>query len=170
VGLKSFLYCLVISAVSVVIGLTLANTIRPGERVRPETADRLKARYATAASSTLAAQQAQGRGAESPLMQVVKTVVPANPVFSVATETPQMLQLMFFALIVGVAAALVPRAAVDPLLRALEGVYAVSAKIVDIIMLFAPFAVACLLFNNVARFGIDLLGALSWYVLTVLLG
>ncbi|HEY3120605.1 MAG TPA: cation:dicarboxylase symporter family transporter, partial [Vicinamibacteria bacterium] len=49
VGLKSFLYCLVISAISVVIGLTLANTIRPGERVRPETADRLKARYATAA-------------------------------------------------------------------------------------------------------------------------
>jgi DAACS family dicarboxylate/amino acid:cation (Na+ or H+) symporter len=170
VGLKSFLYCLVISAVSVVIGLTLANTIRPGERVRPETADRLKARYATAASSTLAASQAQGRAAESPLMQVVKTIVPANPVQSVATETPQMLQLMFFALIVGVAATLVPRAAVDPLLRALEGVYAVSAKIVDIIMLFAPFAVACLLFNNVARFGIDLLGALSWYVVTVLLG
>ncbi|HEV8254624.1 MAG TPA: dicarboxylate/amino acid:cation symporter [Vicinamibacteria bacterium] len=168
VGLKSFVYCLVISGISVIIGLTLANTIRPGERVRPETADRLKARYATAASSSLAA--AQTRAAESPLMQVVKTIVPANPVQSVASETPQMLQLMFFALIVGVAATLIPRPTVEPLLRALEGVYAISAKIVDIIMLFAPFAVACLLFNNVARFGIDLLGALSWYVVTVLLG
>ena len=52
----------------------------------------------------------------------------------------------------------------------LESVYAVSAKIVDMIMQVAPFAVACLLFNNVARFGLDLLGALSWFVLTVLLG
>jgi DAACS family dicarboxylate/amino acid:cation (Na+ or H+) symporter len=169
VGLKSFVYCLVISAVSVIIGLTLANTIRPGERIRPETADRLKARYATAASTSVAASQA-ARAAESPLMQVVKTIVPANPVLSVASETPQMLQLMFFALIVGVAATLIPRPTAEPLLRALEGVYAVSAKIVDIIMVFAPFAVACLLFNNVARFGIDLLGALSWYVVTVLLG
>ncbi len=38
VGLKSFAYCLVISAISVVIGLTLANTIRPGDRIAPETA------------------------------------------------------------------------------------------------------------------------------------
>jgi len=88
----------------------------------------------------------------------------------VALETPQMLQLMFFALIVGVATTLVSRETVEPLLKALEGVYAVSAKIVDIIMLAAPFAVACLLFNNLARFGVDLLGALSWYVVTVLLG
>jgi DAACS family dicarboxylate/amino acid:cation (Na+ or H+) symporter len=37
-------------------------------------------------------------------------------------------------------------------------------------MRFAPFAVACLLFNNTARFGLDLLGALAWFVLTVLAG
>src|ERR1051325_6361716 len=36
VGLKSFGYCLVISAISVVIGLTLANTIKPGKRIDPE--------------------------------------------------------------------------------------------------------------------------------------
>ena len=35
VGLKSFGYCLVISAISVVIGITLANTIRPGKRIDP---------------------------------------------------------------------------------------------------------------------------------------
>ena len=37
-------------------------------------------------------------------------------------------------------------------------------------MKFAPYAVACLLFGNIARFGIDLLGALGWFVVTVLLG
>ena len=37
-------------------------------------------------------------------------------------------------------------------------------------MKFAPYAVACLLFNNTARFGFDLLQALGWFVVTVLLG
>jgi DAACS family dicarboxylate/amino acid:cation (Na+ or H+) symporter len=81
-----------------------------------------------------------------------------------------MLQLMFVALIVGVALTLVSAEVARPLLAVLEGVYAASAKIVDIVMQVAPFAVACLLFTNVARFGVDLLAALSWFVLTVLLG
>jgi DAACS family dicarboxylate/amino acid:cation (Na+ or H+) symporter len=169
VGVRSFAYCLVISAISVVIGLGLANTIRPGDRVRRETADQLKARYGQDATKRVASIQS-GAEADAPLMQAVKMIVPANPVLAVATETPQMLQLMFFALIVGVAVTLVPKDRSEPLLKVLEGVYALSAKVVDMIMVFAPFAVACLLFNNVARFGIDLLFALSWFVLTVLLG
>jgi dicarboxylate/amino acid:cation (Na+ or H+) symporter, DAACS family len=103
-------------------------------------------------------------------MQVVKTIVPSNPFQTAASDPPQMLQLMFFALIVGIALTLLAEATAAPLLRVLETVYAVSAKVVDILMRFAPFAVACLLFNNTARFGLDLLSALSWFVLTVLLG
>src|SRR5919206_1486115 len=53
VGLKSFAYCLVISAISVVIGLTLANTIRPGERIDPTTATALEQRYGTDASKSV---------------------------------------------------------------------------------------------------------------------
>jgi dicarboxylate/amino acid:cation (Na+ or H+) symporter, DAACS family len=172
VGVRSFVYCFVISAISVLIGLTLANTIRPGERIRPETADMLKSRYGADAEKRVTAAVTTAKAApESPLMQVVKTIVPANPLHAVsATETPQMLQLMFVALVVGVALTLLPAAAGAPFLRVLESVYAVSAKIVDIIMQIAPFAVACLLFNNVARFGLDLLAALSWFVVTVLLG
>jgi dicarboxylate/amino acid:cation (Na+ or H+) symporter, DAACS family len=172
VGLRSFAYCFVISAISVVIGLTLANTIRPGQRIRPETAEMLKARYAADAEKRVAALATERKAApESPLMQIVKTIVPANPLYAVAAaETPQMLQLMFVALVIGVALTLLPPAVAEPLLRVLESVYAVAAKIVDMIMQVAPFAVACLLFNNVARFGLDLLAALSWFVLTVLLG
>jgi len=55
-------------------------------------------------------------------------------------------------------------------LRVLEGVYEITAKIIEMIMKFAPFAVACLLFNSTARFGLDLLQALGWFVVTVLLG
>src|SRR5690242_17012256 len=53
IGLKSFAYCLVISAVSVVIGLTLANTINPGKRIDPATSAALQQRYATDASKTV---------------------------------------------------------------------------------------------------------------------
>jgi len=54
--------------------------------------------------------------------------------------------------------------------RVLEAVYEISAKIIDLIMKLAPYAVACLLFTNTARFGIDLLQALLWFIVTVLLG
>jgi dicarboxylate/amino acid:cation (Na+ or H+) symporter, DAACS family len=170
VAVRSFLYCLVISAISVVIGLTLTNTIRPGERVRPDTAEALRTRYASDASKRVEAQQKAGTTDEAPLLQFVKTVVPSNAVQSLTGDVPQMLQLMFFALMMGIGAILVPPDVSAPFLRFLEGLYAVTAKIVDILMKFAPYAVGCLLFTNVARFGLDLLAALSWFVVTVLVG
>ncbi len=162
VGLRSFGYCLVVS---------LANTVRPGERIKPETAERLKDRYGTAASRQVEALEREKQAPrDSPLMMVVKSIVPSNPVQAVSGDFPNMLQLMFFALVVGIAVTLLPAAAAEPLIKVLETVYAVSAKIVDIIMKFAPYAVACLLFNNMARFGLDLLAALSWFMVTVLAG
>src|SRR4026209_1049189 len=44
VGLKSFAYCLVISAISAVIGIALANTLKPGKRIAPRTHAPLPAR------------------------------------------------------------------------------------------------------------------------------
>ncbi len=169
VGLKSFAYTLVISAISVVIGLTLANTIRPGERIDEATSQGLQARYGTDATKRVA-DATKATAPESGLMQVVKTIVPANPVAAVASETPNMLHLMFFAVLLGLAATLVPTDVSGPMLRVLQALFEISAKIIDLIMKVAPFAVACLLFNNTARFGLDLLQALGWFMLTVLGG
>jgi DAACS family dicarboxylate/amino acid:cation (Na+ or H+) symporter len=170
VGLKSFAYCLVISAISVVIGLTLANTIKPGKRIDPNTATALQQRYATDATKTVEEARKVTSAAPTPLMAVVETIVPKNPIAAVASENPNMLHLMFFALIIGIAITLIPVRITAPLLRGLEALYEITAKIIEIIMKFAPFAVACLLFNNTARFGLDLLQALAWFVVTVLLG
>jgi dicarboxylate/amino acid:cation (Na+ or H+) symporter, DAACS family len=171
VGLKSFGYCLVISAISAVIGIALANTIKPGRRIDPNTSAALQQRYATDATKSVeAAKQASG-AAPKPLMSVVETIVPKNPLYAIAgKEDPNMLHLMFFALIIGVAITLIPVTVTGPVLRVLEGVYEITAKIIEMIMKFAPYAVACLLFNNTARFGLDLLQALAWFVVTVLLG
>jgi DAACS family dicarboxylate/amino acid:cation (Na+ or H+) symporter len=170
VGLKSFGYCLVLSAISVVIGLTLTNTIKPGKRIDPVTAAALQQRYATDATRNVDEAKKASAATPKPLMAVVETIVPKNPIAAVAGENPNMLQLMFFALVLGIAITLVPVRVTAPLLRGLEALYEITAKIIEIIMKFAPYAVACLLFNNTARFGLDLLQALAWFVLTVLLG
>src|SRR5215216_3966554 len=84
IGLKSFAYCLVISAISVVIGLTLANTIKPGTRIDPETKAKLEQRYAADAKKRVEDQTKQNEAnKDSVLLQVVKTIVPANPVTAV---------------------------------------------------------------------------------------
>ncbi|MEW6730358.1 MAG: dicarboxylate/amino acid:cation symporter [Acidobacteriota bacterium] len=171
VGLKSFAYTIIISAISVVIGLVLANTLRPGDRVDVTTRTLLEQRYKSDANKRVEdAKKASAANNDSVLMQVVKTIVPVNPVTAVASETPNMLHLMFFALIIGIAITLIPTDTAAPLLRMLQALYEVTAKIIEMIMRLAPYAVACLLFNNTARFGLDLLQALFWFVLTVLLG
>lgn len=169
VGLKSFVYTLIISGISVAIGITLANTIRPGERVDPQTAAALQERYSVDATKRVEDAKKITAG-ESPVMQVVKSIVPSNPLAAISSETPNMLHLMFFALMVGIAVTLIPSSATSAFVRLMESLFAISSRIIDIIMKLAPYAVACLLFNNTARFGIDLLGAIGWFVLTVLLG
>lgn len=172
IGLKSFAYCLIISAISVVIGLGLANTIRPGERISPDIAAQLKEKFSSAGASATDAQRkaAESAKSDSPLMQAVKTVVPSNVFNSVSGTSPNMLHIMFFALIVGIAITLLPEPVSAPFVSVMESVFAITSKIIDIIMKFAPYAVACLLFNNIAQFGLDLLQSLGWFVVTVLLG
>jgi DAACS family dicarboxylate/amino acid:cation (Na+ or H+) symporter len=180
VGLKAFAYTFIISGISVVIGLTLANTIRPGERIDPATAAALEQRYGSDAAKEVERAQRPGPS-PSVVMQIVETLVPANPIAAIAGVpddpsrattggTPNMLHLMFFALILGAAITLISAPVVAPFVRGLEALYEISVKVIDIIMKFAPVAVACLLFNNTARFGLDLLGALAWFVVTVLAG
>ena len=172
IGLKSFAYCLIISGISVVIGLGLANTIRPGERISEDVKVQLKEKFGGGAASATEAQRkaAESAKADSPLMQAVKTVVPQNVFNSISGASPNMLHIMFFALIIGIAITLIPTPVAAPFVGLMESLFAITSKIIDIIMKFAPYAVACLIFNNVAQFGLDLLQSLAWFVVTVLLG
>lgn len=171
IGLKSFGYCLVISAISVLIGLGLANTIRPGERINAETKDRMTAQFGGDASKRVEAfDKDKAANTDSALMQVVKTIVPKNVFSSISGENPNMLHLMFFALIVGVAITLLPAPVSSPFVRGMNALFEITSKIIEMIMKIAPYAVACLIFTNMARFGIELLGALGWFVATVLIG
>ncbi len=275
IGLKSFGYTIVISAISVIIGLVLANTIRPGDRINEETKVQLKEKFSSSAKSSVENAITVGTASKSfvaaadkyvlkidgianqttlnpdeakkfaasakefaqtakdfsvkaqtsletskafiaesdkftkeadkisartdllaevagdfsgetkkfssdvkkatasedtALMSVVKTIVPTNVFNSISGTSPNMLHIMFFALIAGVAITLLPAPVSAPFVGLMESVFAVTSKVIDIIMKFAPYAVACLIFNNIAQFGLDLLQSLAWFVATVLLG
>ncbi len=170
IGVKSLVYTLIISAISVVIGLTLANTIKPGKRVSPEVSAQLAERYSKDAQDRVESAIGGAKESDAPLLKVVKTIVPTNVFHSVGRETPDMLGLMFFAVFLGACLTMVNKDVAAPLLRVLEAVFAATEVAIQIIMRIAPYAVFCLLFTMTARFGFALLGSLGWFVLTVLLG
>ena len=167
VGLRTVLFCLVISLISVFLGIFLANTVRPGLRLDPATRDLLMTEYAAQSKQVAATTSA---ASESPVMSFVRSLVPANPLESMARSTPDMIGIMFFSIVFGAALTLVSRESAAPVMALLDGVFKVVAKIIDIVMKVAPLGVACLLFAMTARFGFGFLVSLGWYVVTVLGG
>ena len=169
VGLRSFVLSLVLSAMSVLIGLVLSNTIEPGRHLDPAASAALQSAYGKDAGSQIA-KAAPAASAGAPLTQVIEAIVPRNPLASIAQPVPNMLHLMFFALALGVGATLLPNARSAALLAPLETLYEITAGLIGLVMQLAPYAVFCLVFNNVAQFGGSLLASLGWFVGTVLLG
>lgn len=170
IGVKSLVYTLIISAISVVIGLVLANTIQPGKRVSPEVRDQMEARYGKDATERVTTAIGGPKADDPALLKVVKTIVPTNVFYSVGRETPDMLGLMFFAVFLGVCVTMVPAETAAPLIAVLEAVFAATTAAIQVIMRLAPYAVFCLLFTMTARFGFGVMASLGWFVLTVLLG
>ncbi|HET8797407.1 MAG TPA: dicarboxylate/amino acid:cation symporter, partial [Thermoanaerobaculia bacterium] len=170
IGVKSLVYTLVFSAISVVIGITLANTIRPGERIDPAVAEQLSVRYADQAKKAVGEAIKTTENTDPAMLKVVKTLVPTNVFYSVGRETPDMLGLMFFALFLGICLTMVPKETAAPLISMLEAVFAATEVAIQIVMRLGPYAVFALLFTMTARFGFGLLASLGWFVLTVLLG
>ena len=173
VGFKTLVYTIVISAISVVIGISLVNLVRPGERISPQTTAALQAEYGGGAAGKVGAAEdamAQRAAEDVPVItQMVETLVPLNPVSSM-TGTPNLLHIMFFALVLGMAATLIPEQTARPFLGFFEGLYEVSVVVINGIMRIAPYAVALLVFSSIASFGVDLLVALLWFIAVVLGG
>ena len=173
VGLKTLIYTLVISAVSVVIGLTMVNLINPGKHISPETAASLEAEYGLVASQkvgTATASAAEMKEKDIPVItQLVETLIPENPMESMS-GTPNLLHIMFFALILGMAATLIPKETAKPFLGFFDAVFEISVVIINAIMGLAPYAVTLLVFSSIGSFGLELLVALMWFVLVVLGG
>lgn len=165
IGLKSLLYTVVVSAIAVLIGVTLVNVFRPGEGLSPELKARLAAsalQRTTSPSATTAAPAVD----RSPIDLLVE-IVPRNPVKAAADG--DFLAIMFFSLMVGLGVSLTRTPAARRFQEAVEGLLDVSMRLIDMVISFAPIGVAALLFNLTAQLGYEVLGQLARYVGVVLL-
>lgn len=163
IGARTLGFFLATTALAATIGLTLVNVIRPGDRLDPTVRDRLMAEYSTQAGERMA-QAEQNRFGISTFVNIV----PRNPVQSAANG--DMLGLIFFALIFGVALTMMPADRSGTVLKWLEGIGDAVMLMIGFAMKLAPIGVFGLIFGVTAKFGYDVLVSLSLYVVTVLLG
>ncbi len=162
VGLKTFLYTIFATSLSVLLGLVLVNVFRPGDGLTPET------RAALQQVSAVPTPPATLAGGENPVLKVLYAVVPDNPLR--AASQGEMIAFMFFCLMFGIGIALSPPAKMEPLLNVLEGLYEVVMRLIELAMRLAPYGVAALLFTLIARFGVDVLKPLLAYMIVVIGG
>ncbi len=166
---RSLRFTVILSTLSVVIGVALVDVIRPGEAFRISTAQA----GASGGPGGLAALEANAAAAK-PLSQILVELIPRNPIDTAARALDgEMLQLMIFALIFGVAvSAATPKDGdrENILVRLLEQVFDACMRIVHFAMRLAPIAVFAIIFNTAFTFGTSIFASLFLYVLTVVLG
>jgi len=163
IGAKTLAFFVATTAAAVVLGLFLSNTVRPGDTLDPAVRTALLAEFAPEAAEKTQAAATSGFG-----VQTFVNIVPRNPLDAAARG--DMLGLIFFTLVFGVALTRLPPQAAAPVLRLLEAIGAAVAEMIGFAMRLAPIGVAALIFAVTARFGLDILKSLSLYVMMVLLG
>jgi len=162
IGGKTVVLYLFTTAVAITIGVVLANVIRPGAGLPEEVSARLLANFQEQAATRI------GRAEDLSFIDTLLGLVPTNPFEALATGN--MLQIVFFALIVGVALTLIPAPKAEPVIRFFDGFTDVLIKIVELVMRLAPYGVFALIAAVTAEFGFGILGTLGGYALAVLSG
>ncbi|MBP7799627.1 MAG: dicarboxylate/amino acid:cation symporter [Thermoanaerobaculaceae bacterium] len=148
-----------LTALSTSLGLTVMNTIAPGRSLPEEVKTELMATYKGQAD------EAMGLGSRAFNIDLLYSVIPRNPVQAAASGN--MLGVIFFAVMLGAAMALLPAEKAAPLQRVLASLGHVTVAIIELVMRVAPVGVFCLIFSVTARFGLHLLVSLSAFVVTV---
>jgi DAACS family dicarboxylate/amino acid:cation (Na+ or H+) symporter len=161
VGLRTLLYTVCVSAIAVFLGIALVNLLRPGDGLAPE----VRARLLEGAAAR-AQQVTSGRLPASGLDLLVQ-IVPQNPVQAAASG--DMLAVMFFSLVFGIALAAVRTDAARRLEEGIQGLYDVTMRLIQAVIGLAPFGVAALLFTLTAELGLSILQQLGRYVGVVVL-
>ncbi len=173
IGGKTIAIYVTTTAIAVTLGLILVNTIQPGNGVPQDLQDKLQSEYQSGAESRLS--QAESVKERGPL-QIFVDMVPGN-IFNSVGDNRNMLQVVFFAILFGIALIMIPKEKSTPIIKVFEGLTLAIIKIVDVIMLIAPIGVFGLIAktinlvakDNLSQIG-ELLGALGSYSFVIVLG
>jgi proton glutamate symport protein len=151
-GLKAILYFEIVTTIALFIGLGAINLTRAGEGV------------------TIQTEESQVNRAEQLLAQkkdhnVILDIFPEN--IAKAVSEGQVLQVVVFSVLFGVALALLSEEKRKPMLQFAESLSDVMFRFTNIVMYFAPFAVCGALAYTIASFGVDVLRSLALLVATL---
>ncbi|MFT5248413.1 MAG: proton glutamate symport protein [bacterium] len=166
-GTRTILIYILTTVVAVSIGLILVNTINPGKSISEQTRSEMVENYS---GNTAKYQETALKQKESGPLQALEDLVPQN-IFAASTSNKNMLQVIFFAIFFGIGLILIPEEKGAVVKKFFDGFNDVILKMVDLIMLAAPYGVFALLAALVVESpSVDLFKALGWYSITVVLG
>lgn len=166
-GGRTIVTYLITTLTAVTIGLILVNVIQPGKSISTDTRLELVEAYS---SDTKEKQVAAAKQQESGPLQALVDMVPSN-IFLAASNNRNMLQVIFFALFFGIGMILLPEKKVKPVKKFFDSFNDIILKLIDLIMLAAPYGVFALLAALVVEApSLELFQALALYAITLLLG
>ncbi len=160
IGLITIICFLALTALSTTLGLVVMNVVQPGAGLDEEVRTKLMETYKGQAKDAMGL--AEGKFG----IDLFVKIIPRNPVQAMATG--DMLAVIFFALMIGVALTFISKEKGEPMLKFMESLGHVTIAIIELVMKIAPLGVFCLIFSVTARFGFDLLVNLFKYVLTII--
>ncbi|MCB4797550.1 dicarboxylate/amino acid:cation symporter [Neotamlana laminarinivorans] len=167
-GLRTLGIYMATTVVAVLLGLAIVNVVKPGNGMPQETIEKIKLKYANDAGVTDKISKAAVQKDAGPLQALVD-IFPSN-IFKAFADA-SMLQVIFFSLFVGICLLLIGEKKAKPLVKFFDSLNEVVMKMVDLIMLFAPYAVFALLANVIIAFDdVEILVKLLYYAGCVLLG
>ena len=166
IGLKTILIYVCTTIIAVSIGLAAVNLVKPGQFFPKDKQSEFMQRYEQTVSQREAdMQQVQD---QSPL-QFLVDIVPENA-FQAFGDNSKMLQIIFFALLFGIAVVCVGPSKVGGIVRFFNQLNLVLLKIIDFIMAFASIGVLALMADLIVSYSGDMgiFSSLGLYALTVI--
>ncbi|SNR16405.1 dicarboxylate/amino acid:cation symporter [Tenacibaculum jejuense] len=169
IGLRTIAIYVGTTVIAITIGLLLVNVVKPGDGISEETIQKLTETYANSGGVQSKIAEATRQKSSGPL-QFLVDMVPDNAIAAMSNNKA-MLQVIFFAIFLGISMLLIGEKKSEPLKNFFDSLNEVVLKMVDLIMLSAPYAVFALLANVVVSSNDpDLLLALLKYGGTVVFG
>ncbi|MDH3834766.1 MAG: dicarboxylate/amino acid:cation symporter [Nitrosopumilus sp.] len=160
-GAGAAVYFIITTAIALTIGITIATTIEPGNFI-----DSSLIRESFGIEEIELVESAELSIHDIP--QSIVGLVPSNPLSSFMSG--EMLSIIIFALIMGVALITLPEKSSRPILDLLESIQQFTMKVVSWAMRLAPFAAFGLMAGIVSKIGLSALTGLGAYMVTVIAG
>lgn len=166
-GIRTFVLYILTTMFAVSVGLIAVNLLNPGQFLSDDTRTGLMKNYGDVAEDRSAAAEIQKT--QGPLQMLVD-IVPSN-IFASASSNGNMLQVIFFVIFFGIGILLIPEKQAAPVKAFFDAMNEVILKMIDLVMLFAPFGVLALMAALVTEApGTDIFVALGAYAGTVVSG